>query len=98
MNTFTFHPVSLGRRRGEEDTLVSLSDVICGLVFPTLEMTKIGSYSYFPALAGTAASSEGKNYTGGRRRTLPIMTDGVDVYHNIKKGEKLKEKEKSYFF
>lgn len=85
----------------EEDTFVSLSDVICGLVLPILEMTKIGrigSYSSFPALAGTAASSQGKNYTGGRGRALPIMTDGVDVYHNIKKGEGLKEKEKSYCF
>lgn len=83
---------------GGGHTFVSPSDIICGLVFPTLEATKIGSYSYFPALAGTADSSEGKNYTGGRGRALPIMTDGVDVYHNIKKGEGLNEKEKSYCF
>lgn len=90
--------MALGRSWREEDTLVSLADIICALVFSTLEMTKIGSYSYFPALAGTADSSEGKNYTGERGRALSIMTDGVDVYHNIKKGEGLKEKEKSYCF
>lgn len=79
---------------GEEDTFVSLSDVICGLVLPILEMTKVGSYRYFPALAGRAASSQGKNYTGGRGRTLPVMTDGVDIYHNIKKKKGRGERER----
>lgn len=83
---------------GEEDTLISLSDVICSLVLPIFEMTKIGIYCYFPALAGTAAYSQGKNCTGGRGRTLHIVADGVEVYHKIKKGEGLKVKEKSYCF
>lgn len=67
--------------------------MICGLVLPILEMTKVGSYRYFPALAGRAASSQGKNYTGGRGRTLPIITDGLDIYHNIKKKRRGERKE-----